>query len=156
MALFNNSQPKINWLTKFLYFYMCCSLIFRSKSLALHAVRTRSINSDSSPEGEGVDLSTELDVCEAIPCSETGSALTTMQENHKLTETQPDTSPNSEGQKVVVADPREGDRLWIHLRDNMEEIKTFCAEMIKQIPIPEHCVIEGNLLNLRAIHTLTR
>ncbi|XP_058608103.1 ventricular zone-expressed PH domain-containing protein isoform X1 [Onychostoma macrolepis] len=116
----------------------------RSKSLALHAVRTRSINSDSSPEGEGVDLSAELDVCEAIPSSETHSGLTTLQENHKLTETQPDTSPNSEGQKVVAGDPREGDRLWIHLRDNMEEIKTFCAEMIKQIPIPEHCVIEDS------------
>uniref|UniRef100_A0A8C1USH1 Ventricular zone expressed PH domain-containing 1 n=1 Tax=Cyprinus carpio TaxID=7962 RepID=A0A8C1USH1_CYPCA len=116
----------------------------RSKSLALHAVHTRSINSDSSPEGEGVDLSAELDVCEAIPGSETGSALTTLQVNHKLTKTQPDTSPNSEGQKVAAGDPREGDRLWIHLRDNMEEIKTFCAEIIKQIPIPEHCVIEDS------------
>ncbi|XP_016336392.1 ventricular zone-expressed PH domain-containing protein [Sinocyclocheilus anshuiensis] len=116
----------------------------KSKSLALHAVRTRSINSDSSPEGEGLDLSTELGVCEASPSPETRPALTTLQENHKLTETQPDTSPNSEGQKVVVGDPREGDRLWIHLRDNMEEIKTFCAEMIKQIPIPEHCVIEDS------------
>ncbi|XP_026143696.1 ventricular zone-expressed PH domain-containing protein [Carassius auratus] len=116
----------------------------RSKSLALHAVRTRSINSDSSPEGDGVDLSAELSVCVAIPGSETGSALTTLQENHKLAETQPDTSPNSEGLKVADGDPREGDRLWIHLRDNMEEIKTFCAEMIKQISIPEHCVIEDS------------
>uniref|UniRef100_A0A9J8B3S7 Ventricular zone expressed PH domain-containing 1 n=1 Tax=Cyprinus carpio carpio TaxID=630221 RepID=A0A9J8B3S7_CYPCA len=116
----------------------------RSKSLALHAVRTRSINSDSSPEGEGVDLSTELGVCEASPSPETRPALTTLQENNKLTDTQPETSPNGEGQKVVVGDPREGDRLWIHLRDNMEEIKNFCVEMIKQIPIPEHCVIEDS------------
>ncbi|XP_073707103.1 ventricular zone-expressed PH domain-containing protein isoform X2 [Garra rufa] len=116
----------------------------RSKSLALHAVRTRSINSDSGPEGEGVDLSAEPDVCEACPSPETGPAPTTPQENHKLTEKQPDTSLNSEGQKVAFVDPREGDRLWIHLRDNMEEIKTFCAEMIKQIPIPEHCVIEDS------------
>ncbi|XP_052387846.1 ventricular zone-expressed PH domain-containing protein-like [Carassius gibelio] len=116
----------------------------RSKSLALHAVRTRSINSDSSPEGERVDLSAELCVCEASPSPETRPALTNLQESHKLTETQPDTSPNSEGQKVLVGDPQEGDRLWIHLRDNMEEIKNFCAEMIKQIPIPEHCVIEDS------------
>ncbi|RXN25170.1 ventricular zone-expressed PH domain-containing -like protein [Labeo rohita] len=116
----------------------------RSKSLALHALRTRSINSDSGPEGEGVDLSAEPDDCEAGPSPETGPPLTTLQENHKLTETQPDTSPNSEGQKVAAGDPREGDRLWIHLRDNMEEIKTFCAEMIKQIPVPEQCVIEDS------------
>ncbi|KAI7802608.1 ventricular zone-expressed PH domain-containing protein [Triplophysa rosa] len=111
----------------------------RSKSLALHTVHTRSINSDSSPEGEGSELSPEPDSC--FP--ETTSSPSTPQENHTdPTESNPDTSPNSEGQKVEVRDPREGDRLWTHLRDNMEEIKTFCAEMIKQIPIPEQCVIE--------------
>lgn len=131
--------------------------MFRSKSLALHAVRTQSINSDSSPEGEGVDLGAELNVCEASPSQETGPVPSTLQENHKdPTKNQPDTSQNSEGQKVEVGDPREGDRLWIHLRDNMEEIKTFCAEMIKLIPIPEHCVIEGKLSNLRTIHTVIR
>ncbi|KAK9958439.1 hypothetical protein ABG768_010561 [Culter alburnus] len=117
----------------------------RSKSLALHAVRTQSINSDSSPEGEGVDLGAELNVCKASPSPETGPVPSTLQENHKdRTKNQPDTSPNNEGQKVEVGDHREGDRLWIHLRDNMEEIKTFCAEMIKLIPIPEHCVIEDS------------
>lgn len=118
--------------------------MFRSKSLALHAVRTQSINSDSSPEGEGVDLGAELNVCKANPSPETVPVPSTLQENHKdRIKNQPDTSPNSEGQKLEVGDPREEDRLWIHLRDNMEEIKTFCAEMIKLIPIPEHCVIEG-------------
>ncbi|NP_997996.1 ventricular zone-expressed PH domain-containing protein [Danio rerio] len=112
----------------------------RSKSLALHAVRTRSINSDSSPEGEGLDLNAELNVCEA----ETSSVSSTPHNHTELTETQPDTSPNTEGAKVEDGDPRERDRLWIHLRDNMEEIKSFCAEMIKQIPVPEHCVIEDS------------
>jgi len=130
--------------------------MFRSKSLALHAVRTQSINSDSSPEGEGlVDVSTELNTCEASPSSETGPVPSALQENHKdPTKNQPDSSPDIEGQKVEVGDPREGDRLWIHLRDNMKEIKTFCAEMIKLIPIPEHCVIEGKLSNLRTIPTV--
>lgn len=152
MVLFNSQSPQKKWI-----FELCCTLMFRSKSLALHAVRTQSINSDSSPEGEGlVDLSTELNVCEASPSPETGPVPSTLQENHKdPTKNQPDTSPNSEGQKAAVGDPREGDRLWIHLRDNMKEIKTFCAEMIKLIPIPEHCVIEGKPSNLRTIHTVT-
>ncbi|XP_056621469.1 ventricular zone-expressed PH domain-containing protein [Triplophysa dalaica] len=115
----------------------------RSKSLALHAIRTLSINSDSSPEGEGSELSPEPDSCVTKPCPETTSSPSIPQENHTdPTESIPDTSPNSEWQKVEVRDPREGDRLWNHLRDNMEEIKTFCAVMIKQIPIPEQCVIE--------------
>ncbi|XP_052008975.1 ventricular zone-expressed PH domain-containing protein-like isoform X1 [Xyrauchen texanus] len=119
----------------------------RSKSLALHAVLTRSINSDSSPEGEGVELSPEPDTCEASPSPETSPVLSTLEENHtQATESKlpQDTSPNSEGQKVEVEDPLEGDRLWTHLRENMEEIKTFCAEMMKQIPIPDHCVIEDS------------
>ncbi|XP_051952601.1 ventricular zone-expressed PH domain-containing protein [Xyrauchen texanus] len=105
----------------------------RSKSLALHAVRTQSINTDSSPEGEGVELSSEPNLCEASP----SPVSSTLEENH----TQP---TESKLQKVELGDPREGDRLWTHLRDNMEEIKTFCAEMIKQIPIPDHCVIEDS------------
>ncbi|XP_051512246.1 ventricular zone-expressed PH domain-containing protein-like [Myxocyprinus asiaticus] len=115
----------------------------RSKSLALHTVRAQSINSDSSPEGEGVELSSEPNPCEASP----SPVPSTLEENHtqptesKLTQ---DTSPNSEGQKVESGDPREGDRLWTHLRDNMEEIKTVFAEMIKQIPVPDHCVIEDS------------
>ncbi|KAA0714675.1 Ventricular zone-expressed PH domain-containing protein [Triplophysa tibetana] len=115
----------------------------RSKSLAPHAIRTLSINSDSSPEGEGLELGPEPDSCVTKPCPETTSFPSLPQENHTdPTERNPDTSPNSEWQKVEVRDPREGDRLWNHLRDNMEEIKTFCADMIKQIPIPEQCVIE--------------
>ncbi|XP_065102705.2 ventricular zone-expressed PH domain-containing protein [Paramisgurnus dabryanus] len=115
----------------------------RSKSLALHVVRTRSINSDSSPDGEGVELNPKPDPCVTNPSPETSSAPSSPQENHaSTTETKQDTSPNNDGQTVEAGDPREGDRLWTHLRDNMEEIKTFCAEMIKQIPIPDQCVIE--------------
>lgn len=39
----------------------------------------------------------------------------------------------------------EADRLFIHLRDNMEMITEFCKDMVQQIPIPELCVIEGNV-----------
>lgn len=46
-----------------------------------------------------------------------------------------------DGQKGEWAEP---DRLYIHLRDNMEMIGDFCKVMVQQIPIPEQCVIEGN------------
>lgn len=38
----------------------------------------------------------------------------------------------------------ESDKLFIHLRDNMETIREFCQDMRQQIPTPEQCVIEGN------------
>ena len=47
----------------------------------------------------------------------------------------------------------EVDRLYVHLRDNMEKIKEFCSPMLRQIPIPEQCVIEGTIH--MHIHTLT-
>lgn len=39
----------------------------------------------------------------------------------------------------------DADRLFIHLRDNMETIREFCRDMVQQIPIPEQCAIEGNV-----------
>lgn len=39
----------------------------------------------------------------------------------------------------------DADRLFIHLRDNMETIREFCGDMVRQIPIPEQCVIDGNV-----------
>lgn len=37
----------------------------------------------------------------------------------------------------------EPDRLFIHLRDNMETIRTFCKDLLQQIPTPDHCTVEG-------------
>lgn len=39
----------------------------------------------------------------------------------------------------------ETDRLFLHLRDNMEVIREFCKDMAQQVPTPEQCVIEGNV-----------
>lgn len=53
-------------------------------------------------------------------------------------EAEKDQSGEKDGQK------READRLYVHLRDNMQMIREFCKEMVQQIPIPDQCVIEGN------------
>ncbi|XP_062329388.1 ventricular zone-expressed PH domain-containing protein [Osmerus eperlanus] len=71
----------------------------QSKSLAAHTMRSRSVNSDSGHDEEGVELAEEK---------------------------------------------WEVDRLYVHLRDNMEKIKEFCSPMLRQIPIPEQCVIEDS------------
>uniref|UniRef100_A0A6Q2Y209 PH domain-containing protein n=1 Tax=Esox lucius TaxID=8010 RepID=A0A6Q2Y209_ESOLU len=88
----------------------------RSKSLALHAVRSRSVNSDSGQDGEGVELTSDAEL----------------------------TDESSPSPSIPPGDTGEEDKLYRHLRDNMEKIKEFCSEMVKQIPIPEHCVIEDS------------
>lgn len=49
------------------------------------------------------------------------------------------------GQSREKEEQEDTDRLFIHLRDNMEAIREFCRDMVQQIPIPEQCVIEGNV-----------
>uniref|UniRef100_A0A3Q1IKM4 PH domain-containing protein n=1 Tax=Anabas testudineus TaxID=64144 RepID=A0A3Q1IKM4_ANATE len=48
------------------------------------------------------------------------------------------------GQSRETEERCEADRLFIHLRDNMETIREFCKDMVQQIPIPEQCVIEDS------------
>uniref|UniRef100_A0A8C7CRR4 Ventricular zone expressed PH domain containing 1 n=1 Tax=Oncorhynchus kisutch TaxID=8019 RepID=A0A8C7CRR4_ONCKI len=111
----------------------------RSKSLALQAVRSRSVNSDSGQDGEGVELTSDAFLSESPPNQQT-EALDTSPTERKLT------NENSLSPSTPPAMPREWkeDKLYSHLRDNMEKIKEFCSEMVQQIPIPEHCVIEDS------------
>uniref|UniRef100_A0A8C7VP55 PH domain-containing protein n=1 Tax=Oncorhynchus mykiss TaxID=8022 RepID=A0A8C7VP55_ONCMY len=111
----------------------------RSKSLALQAVRSRSVNSDSGQDGEGVELTSDAFLSESPPNQQT-EALDTSPTERKLT------NENSLSPSTPPATPRERkeDKLYSHLRDNMEKIKEFCSEMVQQIPIPEHCVIEDS------------
>ncbi|KAL2096501.1 hypothetical protein ACEWY4_008649 [Coilia grayii] len=137
----------------------------RSKSLALHAVRSRSINSDNGQE-DGVELTSESLLCESPPSppdtprTPDGTALTpsstppappitsTMEVTPKLCPhgQEEETGDTDErGQKDAAVDkPQDADRLWMHMRDNLEAIKAFCTDMVRQIPVPDHCVIEGN------------
>uniref|UniRef100_A0A3Q0S7S0 Ventricular zone expressed PH domain-containing 1 n=1 Tax=Amphilophus citrinellus TaxID=61819 RepID=A0A3Q0S7S0_AMPCI len=119
----------------------------RSKSLALHVVRSRSINSDTGEEGEGVELSTDSTFSNTLPNqhsenhddSPAESKLTPL--DRAVKEAEKDQSGEKDGQK---RERGEADRLFIHLRDNMQMIREFCKEMVQQIPIPEQCVIEDS------------
>uniref|UniRef100_A0A3B4FXB7 Ventricular zone expressed PH domain containing 1 n=1 Tax=Pundamilia nyererei TaxID=303518 RepID=A0A3B4FXB7_9CICH len=105
----------------------------RSKSLALHAVRSRSINSDEGEDGEGVELSTDSAFSNTLPNQHS--------ENHEVS---PAERKLTDGSLVGKGEWAEPDRLYIHLRDNMEMIGDFCKVMVQQIPIPEQCVIEDS------------
>uniref|UniRef100_I3JDM9 Ventricular zone expressed PH domain-containing 1 n=1 Tax=Oreochromis niloticus TaxID=8128 RepID=I3JDM9_ORENI len=109
----------------------------RSKSLALHAVRSRSINSDEGEDGEGVELSTDSAFSNTLPNQHS--------ENHEVSPAERKLTDGSlvekDGQK---GERTEADRLFIHLRDNMEMIGEFCKVMVQQIPVPEQCVIEDS------------
>ncbi|XP_061684091.1 ventricular zone-expressed PH domain-containing protein [Syngnathoides biaculeatus] len=106
----------------------------RSKSLALHAVRLRSINSD---DVEGADLSPDNITC-TLTCQHSEDREVTPP-GKKLA----DNAPTSTAAPAPDSGVKEAaDRLFIHLRDNLEKIQEFCKDMVQQIPIPKQCVIE--------------
>ncbi|XP_070762470.1 ventricular zone-expressed PH domain-containing protein isoform X3 [Enoplosus armatus] len=113
----------------------------RSKSLALHAVRSRSINSDTGEDDEGLESKNQ----EAPPAERKltgdGSTPITVALDCGVKEAEKGQSREEDGEKEEKG---EADRLFIHLRDNMEAIREFCKDMVQQIPIPEQCVIEDS------------
>ncbi|XP_028275977.1 ventricular zone-expressed PH domain-containing protein [Parambassis ranga] len=124
----------------------------RSKSLALHAVRSRSINSDTGEDSEGVELSADntltnqhSEMNEVSPTERKltgdGALPVTIPLDRGVREAEKVQSQETDRER---GEKEEDDRLFIHLRDNMETIREFCKDMLQQIPIPEQCVIEDS------------
>ncbi|MBN3299726.1 MELT protein, partial [Amia calva] len=106
----------------------------RSKSLALHAVRSKSINSENGHEGDNGELPSEICLTEDSLSQESSPSSA-------------DTQKEDSQDRSSLADQgnlQNKDQLCQHLTENLSEIKTFCADMVKQIPVPEQCIIEGN------------
>lgn len=116
-------------------------------------MRSRSINSDPGEE-EGLEPSPDNIF--------SGTLVNAHSENQEAPPAE--RKPTGEGSVPATAAPdggvkeaergqggekeeqeEEADRLFVHLRDNMEIIREFCKDMVQQIPIPEQCVIEGNV-----------
>ncbi|XP_042343301.1 ventricular zone-expressed PH domain-containing protein [Plectropomus leopardus] len=124
----------------------------RSKSLALHAVRSRSINSDTGEDGEGLESNSDnilsntlvkphLENQEAQPAERKLTGDDSMPVTTAINRGVKDAE---KGQRREKEEQEDADRLFIHLRDNMETIREFCRDMVQQIPIPEQCVIEDS------------
>ncbi|AWO99227.1 Hypothetical protein SMAX5B_010200 [Scophthalmus maximus] len=127
----------------------------RSKSLALHAARSRSVNSDAGEDGDGAEPGPDN-----VSSSDTST-------NHRPEDRE---APPADGQRAAggsvpttagpdggvrvagqgpveegQAEERgEADRLFVHLRDNMETVRDFCRDVVQRIPVPEQCVIEDS------------
>lgn len=129
-----------------LWFHVTVSL--RSKSLALHAVRSRSINSDTTEDGEEQSPDNVYSNIVVKLHSENQDAAITERKvtgNSSVPALNRGVKEAEWGQSREKEEQGDIDRLFIHLRDNMEMIREFCKDTMQQIPIPEQCVIEGNV-----------
>ncbi|XP_044058614.1 ventricular zone-expressed PH domain-containing protein isoform X1 [Siniperca chuatsi] len=124
----------------------------RSKSLALHAVRSRSINSDTGEDGEGLEQSPDNIFSNTLVNSHSENQEAPPTERKLMGDgSMPAAAALDRGVKEAEKgqirereEQGEADRLLIHFRDNMEMIREFCKDMVQQIPIPEQCVIEDS------------
>ncbi|XP_077397416.1 ventricular zone-expressed PH domain-containing protein isoform X1 [Festucalex cinctus] len=130
----------------------------RSKSLALHTVHSRSFNSDGEEDREEVELNPDITFTSTLPCQHSTEHREVTPPAKKLSDNAPTSAaapaPDSgvkeqertrSGQKNKDEEAQEvgvADKLFIHLRDNLEMIREFCKGMVQQIPIPAQCVIE--------------
>nr|XP_009503787.1 PREDICTED: ventricular zone-expressed PH domain-containing protein homolog 1 isoform X2 [Phalacrocorax carbo] len=135
----------------------------RSKSLALHAVRMRGVNSESGQEEENGEITAGISFAEIyisqendkLPFSvdteamQLGNPLVSHQsidymESANLPESAKEKT--HEGSTEAMTSPMEyQDKLYLHLKENLGKVKAYVTEMGRKIPIPDQCVIEDTV-----------
>lgn len=133
----------------------------RSKSLALHAVRVKGVNSESGQDEENGELTAGISFTEIyisqendkLPFSvdaeavQLGNSLVShpsidYTESANLPESAKEKAPEGSGE--AVTSPTEyQDKLYLHLKENLGKVKAYVTEMGRKIPVPDQCVIEG-------------
>ncbi|XP_042737206.1 ventricular zone-expressed PH domain-containing protein homolog 1 isoform X1 [Lagopus leucura] len=135
----------------------------RSKSLALHAVRMKGVNTDSGRDEENEDVTAGISFTEIYDSQENdklpfsvdaeemqlGNSLVSHQ-SIDCTESEGSPAPAGgeaqEGSMVLGKGPAEcHDKLYLHLKENLGKVKTYVMEMGRRIPVPDHCVIEDTV-----------
>ncbi|KAK1162515.1 hypothetical protein AOXY_G17391 [Acipenser oxyrinchus oxyrinchus] len=130
----------------------------RSKSLALHAMRTKSVNSENGHERECGEMPPGIGLSERSLSQE--SCRLPLGSDRDASTTDVPSSPHSCAASIVANSSAETyedspadiekctgelqDPLLLHLKENLCTIQTYYAEMVKKIPVPEQCLIEDS------------
>ncbi|KAK6478677.1 ventricular zone-expressed PH domain-containing protein-like protein 1-like isoform X1 [Huso huso] len=130
----------------------------RSKSLALHAVHTKSVNSENGHEREYGEMHPGIGFSERSLSQE--SCRLPLGSDQDASTTEVPSSPHPCAASIVANSSAETyedspadtekctgelqDQLFLHLKENLCTIQTYYAEMVKRIPVPEQCLIEDS------------
>ncbi|NWI50383.1 MELT protein, partial [Calyptomena viridis] len=135
----------------------------RSKSLALHAIRTKGGNSEGGQDEENGEVTagisfTEIYISqenEKLPFGADSEAMplgSSLASHQSIVYPEPANSPEStqekalEGSAEAAMSPVEyQDKLYLHLKQNLGKVKEYVMEMGRKIPIPDQCVIEDTV-----------
>ncbi|MGH0139281.1 UNVERIFIED_CONTAM: hypothetical protein FKN15_063064 [Acipenser sinensis] len=130
----------------------------RSKGLALHAVHTKSVNSENGHEREYGEMHPGIGLSERSLSQE--SCRLPLGSDQDASTTEVPSSPHACTASIVANSSAETyedsptdtekcsgelqDQLFLHLKENLCTIQTYYAEMVKRIPVLEQCLIEGS------------
>ncbi|KAG6939268.1 ventricular zone expressed PH domain containing 1 [Chelydra serpentina] len=135
----------------------------RSKSLALHAIRTKGMNSDNGQDMDNGDivagisfteiyLSQENDKLPLSPDTEELQLENSSVSHPSIKCTESENLPESvkenchEGSTETIKNPVEyQDKIYLHLKENLSKVKAYVMEIGKKIPSPDQCIIEDTV-----------
>ncbi|XP_048836134.1 LOW QUALITY PROTEIN: ventricular zone-expressed PH domain-containing protein [Brienomyrus brachyistius] len=118
----------------------------RSRSLALQAVRSQSINLDNGQDEPAVEKGVEGIPAERSACPEHPESTVTLQAHIPAASMLQDPGSEGEGQATGSnTQDRDRDQFWLHMKDNAERIRAFCADTSRHIPSPDQCAVEDSV-----------
>ncbi|NXX89897.1 MELT protein, partial [Centropus bengalensis] len=135
----------------------------RSKSLALHAVRMKGVNSEIGQDEENGEVTAGISLTEIYLSQENdklpfrvdteamqlgNSSVSHQSISYIESKNLPDSAEEEaqKGNAEAVSSPVEyQDKLYLHLKENLGKVKAYVMEMGKKIPIPDQCVIEDTV-----------
>ncbi|NXP20691.1 MELT protein, partial [Scytalopus superciliaris] len=140
----------------------------RSKSLALHALRTKGGSSEGGQDEESGEVSAGISFTDIYISQENeklpfgadpeaaalGNPLVSHQRIDCLQSADlPESTQERalEGSAEAATSPVEyQDKLYLHLKENLGKVKEYVMEMGRRIPIPDQCVIEDTVRSCAA------
>lgn len=137
-------------------------LCYRSKSLALHTVLAKTGSSDCGDDEQSAGIPGSVSLSEIDPLSPGSDKLPLRTDTHgaqlrnssashpsivhiesgKVEETSKDNFQRETPEKTTNTVEYQ-DKLYLHLKENLSKVKAYAMELMKKIPIPDQCTIEG-------------
>ncbi|XP_023555468.1 ventricular zone-expressed PH domain-containing protein homolog 1 isoform X1 [Octodon degus] len=138
----------------------------RSKSVALHTVLMKGLSSDDREDEDGTGRAVSISLSEIDPLSPGRGKLLLKTDTHGAQLRNSSTShpsiahiesgnveetikENFQGQTPEkITNPTEyQDKLYLYLKENLGKVKAYASEIMKKIPIPDQCTIEGIIIS---------
>ncbi|XP_053567766.1 ventricular zone-expressed PH domain-containing protein homolog 1 [Bombina bombina] len=134
--------------------------IKRSNNLAVNSLSRKCTNLDNSQEIENSDVFGLISFSHLLLNKEderlasgadngTSHVNTTLAlnpiTNYSEAKSVFDPSQENQSRANIIKEYLKQDKLFVHLKENLHELKNYVVEMVKKIPVPEQCVIEDTV-----------